>query len=168
MKFCPSCGTPLETRILHGHERPACPACGFVHYAGPKVAVGVIIAQSTGLLLNRRAIDPGKGRWSFPSGYVDLGESTASAAIREVKEETGYDVRLDGLVGVYSTPARPVVFVVYAGVVVGGAPVPCDEVEEVGLFAADALPCLAFEHDQQIVRDWQGWRERGMRGGPLA
>jgi ADP-ribose pyrophosphatase YjhB (NUDIX family) len=128
----------------------------------------VIIARSTGLLLNRRAIDPGKGRWSFPSGYVDLGESTASAAIREVKEETGFDVRLDGLVGVYSTSSRPVVFVVYAGEVIGGAPAPCDEVEEVGLFEADALPCLAFEHDHQIVRDWQGWRELGLRGGLLA
>jgi ADP-ribose pyrophosphatase YjhB (NUDIX family) len=158
MKFCPMCGTPLATRFLHGHDRPACPACGFIHYAGPKVAVGVVIAHEGRLLLNRRAIDPGKGRWSFPSGYVDLGETTTSAAVREVKEETGYEVRLDGLVGVYSAPTRPVVFVVYGGEIVGGEPEPCDEVEEVGLFDLRNLPVLAFEHDDDIVRDWQQWR----------
>src|SRR5437762_724687 len=112
MKFCPQCGTPLTNRLLHGHDRPACSSCGFVHYAGPKVAVGVMIAREGRLLLNRRAIDPGKGLWSFPSGYVDLGESTAQAAIREVQEETGYEVRLAGLVGVYSNAARPVVLIV--------------------------------------------------------
>jgi 8-oxo-dGTP diphosphatase len=157
MKFCPQCGTPLEIRFLHGHDRPACPACAFVYYAGPKVAVGVVISQEGQILLNRRAIDPGKGRWSFPSGYVDLGESTASAAVREVKEETGYDVELRGLVGVYSTASRPVVFVVYAGDVIGGALMPNDEVEEIASFATDDLPTLAFEHDPQIVRDWQSW-----------
>jgi ADP-ribose pyrophosphatase YjhB (NUDIX family) len=146
------------TKYLHGHDRPACPNCLFVHYAGPKVAVGVVIARNGQILLNRRAIDPGKGRWSFPSGYVDLGESTAGAAVREVKEETGYDVELRGLVGVYSEATRPVVFVVYGGELVGGELMPCDEVEEVKLFGADDLPALAFEHDSQIVRDWQTGR----------
>jgi ADP-ribose pyrophosphatase YjhB (NUDIX family) len=163
MKFCPQCGTPLVTRFLHGYDRPTCPACTFIHYAGPKVAVGVVIARNGQILLNRRAIDPGKGRWSFPSGYVDLGESTSTAAVREVKEETGYDVELRGLVGVYSTAARPVVFVVYAGDVVGGTLIPCDEVEEVGLFKTCDLPTLAFEHDQQIVDDWKLWLERTTR-----
>ncbi len=120
--------------------------------------MGVVLVQNGRLLLNRRAIDPGKGRWSFPSGYVDLGESTVGAAVREVKEETGYDVRLDGLVGVYSSASRPVVFVVYTGEVVGGVAAPCDEVEEVGLFDAQDLPALAFEHDAQIIRDWESWK----------
>ena len=155
MKFCPQCGTKLATKYLHGHDRPSCPNCLFVHYAGPKVAVGVVIARNGQILLNRRAIDPGKGLWSFPSGYVDLGESTAGAAVREVKEETGYDVELRGLVGVYSTASRPVVFVVYVGDLIGGELMPCDEVEDVKLFGADDLPSLAFEHDSQIVRDWQ-------------
>jgi 8-oxo-dGTP diphosphatase len=157
LKFCPQCGTHLVTKHLHGHDRPTCPSCLFIHYAGPKVAVGVVIARDGQILLNRRAIDPGKGRWSFPSGYVDLGESTAGAAVREVKEETGYDVELRGLVGVYSTATRPVVFVVYVGDLIGGEQTPCDEVEEVKLFGTDDLPALAFEHDSQIVRDWQAW-----------
>jgi ADP-ribose pyrophosphatase YjhB (NUDIX family) len=160
MKYCPNCGSQLVSRTLHGVSRPACPNCLFVHYAGPKVAVGVVIWRDGRILLNRRAIDPGKGRWSFPSGYVDLGETTANAAIREVKEETGFEVRLDGLVGVYSSETRPIVFIVYSGRVVGGAPVACDEVEEVGLFSESDLPPLAFEHDREIVDDWQLWRSR--------
>lgn len=168
MKYCPHCATPLITRYLHGHERPACPVCGFVYYAGPKVAVGVLVAQAGRLLLHRRAIDPGKGRWSFPSGYVDLGESPTSAAIREVKEETGYDVRLSGLVGVYSSAERPVVLVVYSGEVVGGAPADSDEVEEMRLFPTTELPPLAFEHDEQIVSDWLAWRDEGVTRGGLS
>lgn len=160
MKYCPNCATPLVLRFLHGRERPACPACSFVHYAGPKVAAGVLIARAGKLLLNRRAIDPGKGGWSFPSGYVDLGESPMGAAVREVKEETGYDVRLTGLVGVYASPARPVVLIVYGGEITGGAPVACDEVEETGLFDVAELPPLAFEHDAEIIGDWGKWREK--------
>src|SRR5262249_50648981 len=119
------------------------------------------IAREGCLLLNRRAIDPGKGRWSFPSGYVDLGETTTEAAIREVKEETGFDIRLAGLIGVYSSAAPPVVFVVYGGRGRGGgAAAGCDEVEDVGLFDPSDLPPLAFEHDAQIVRDWLSWRMR--------
>lgn len=167
MRYCPNCATPLVSRFLHGHDRPTCPACGFVYYAGPKVAVGVIIAQDDKVLLNRRAIDPGKGRWSFPSGYVDLGESPSTAAQREVKEETGYEVCLRGIVGVYASPGRPVVLVVYGGEVVGGEPTACDEVEETGLFATQELPALAFEHDEQIVSDWLAWRESGVSRGGL-
>lgn len=159
MNYCPNCATSLVTRVLHGRERPACPACGFVHYAGPKVAVGVILESEGRLFLGRRTIDPGRGKWSFPSGYVDLGESTAEAALREVKEETGYDARLTGLVGVYSTADRPVVFVVYGGEIVGGDPVACEEVEETGLFESSDLPPLAFDHDPQIVRDWLIWHK---------
>lgn len=159
------CGTRLVGRLLHGLDRPACPNCSFIHYAGPKVAVGVVLSRAGRLFLNRRAIDPGKGRWSFPSGYVDLGESTMDAALREVKEETGYDARLDGLLGVYSTPSRPVVFIVYTGEIVGGSPVECDEVEEVGLFATHELPPLAFDHDANIVDDWQKWQSSRQKTG---
>jgi ADP-ribose pyrophosphatase YjhB (NUDIX family) len=158
MKYCPQCGSQLVGKVLHGLTRPACPICPFVYYAGPKVAVGVVLRHEGRILLNRRAIDPGKGRWSFPSGYVDLGESTSTAAVREVKEETGYDVRLNGLIGVYSSASRPVVYIVYVGEVVGGALAACDEVEEVGLFEDEALPPLAFEHDSEIIGDWLRWR----------
>ncbi|HLG51495.1 MAG TPA: NUDIX hydrolase [Chloroflexota bacterium] len=167
MKFCPNCATPLVTRFLHGHDRPACPSCGFVHYAGPKLAVGVMVTMDGKLLLSRRAIDPGKGLWSFPSGYVDLGEAPTTAAIREVKEETGLDIALRGLVGVYASAQRPVVLVVYSADVVGGTLSGSDEVEEIGLFEPQDPPALAFEHDQQIIADWLSWKQDGITVGGL-
>ena len=167
MTYCPRCGTLLTIRCLQGHDRPSCLACGFVYYAGPKVAVGVVIERDGQILLNRRAIDPGKGRWSFPSGYVDVGETTTTAAVREVKEETGYDVTLNGLVGVYSSSPRPIVFIVYSGTIVGGELAHCEEVEETAQFGTNELPPLAFEHDWRIVNDWQSWRRTGVSGGLL-
>ena len=108
MKFCPKCANPLTERLIERHLRPHCTACGFIHYTGPKVAVGVIISQNGAILLNRRDIEPGRGLWSFPSGYVDVGEALTEAAQREVREETGLEVEVGPLVGVYDSPKRPV------------------------------------------------------------
>ncbi len=104
-RFCPSCGGPLERRLVKtgDPERPVCAACGHVVYLDPKVAVGTIIrAANDQLVLVRRAIEPGYGLWVFPGGYVDQGEEITAAAIREAREESGLDVRIDGLLNVYS------------------------------------------------------------------
>ena len=161
MKFCPSCAHALVERTIHGRLRPSCDHCGFVYYAGPKLAAGVIVECDGCIVLNRRAIDPGYGRWSFPSGYVDLGETPEAAAVREAREETGLDVTIDGLVGVYTNPERPVVLIVYAGHVMGGTLVAGDEVQEVGTFDLAALPPLAFAHDTRIINDWLTWQRHG-------
>ncbi len=155
MRYCPECGAELSERVVHGRPRPACPRCRFVHYANPKVAVGVIVARDGQVLLCRRDIDPGRGLWSFPSGYVDAGEPVKVAARREVLEETGLEVEIDRLVGVYDSPNRPVVYIVYAGRIVGGELRAREEVQEVGYFGLEALPELAFEHDGRILADWR-------------
>src|SRR5829696_5941263 len=106
-RFCPVCGGALELRTLKAGEpeRLVCTACGFVFYLDPKIAVGTIIADADGrIVLVRRAIEPGFGLWVFPGGYVDRGEVITSAALREAKEESGLDVRLYGLINVYSYP----------------------------------------------------------------
>src|SRR5579859_3978179 len=114
--YCLHCGTPLEARPDHEHrDRPTCPACGFIHYLDPKIAVAVILGDDRGVLLGRRRVDPSSGLWSFPAGYVNRGEVLEEAAVREVSEEFGVAVRLTGLVGLYSERDAPVVLVVYAG-----------------------------------------------------
>jgi ADP-ribose pyrophosphatase YjhB (NUDIX family) len=155
--YCLQCGTPLELRLQEDRQRPTCPACGFIHYLDPKVAVAVVLGDADGVLLGRRRIEPGAGRWSFPAGYVNRGEVLEEAAVREVQEELGLQVRLTGLVGAYSERGAPVVLIVYAGMVVSGEPRPDGhEVSEVRRFALDALPDdLAFPHDRRVLADWK-------------
>ncbi|HEX8968585.1 MAG TPA: NUDIX hydrolase [Chloroflexota bacterium] len=155
--FCLQCGTPLETRRQEDRDRPTCPACGFIHYLDPKVAVAVVLGDDSGVLLGRRGIDPGSGLWSFPAGYVNRGEVLEEAAVREVQEELGVAIRLTGLVGVYSERDQPVVLVVYAGEIAAGVPVADGrEVREVRRFALEALPQgLAFPHDRRVLADWK-------------
>jgi ADP-ribose pyrophosphatase YjhB (NUDIX family) len=144
-------------RYQEDRERPTCPACGYVFYLDPKVAVAVVLGDQHGVLLGKRRIDPGRDRWSFPAGYVNRGEVLEEAAVREVHEELGVQVRLARLVGVYSERGNPVVLVVYAGELVDGQTQPRadgHEVSEVRRFTLDALPELAFPHDRRVLDDW--------------
>ena len=160
-QFCPRCGGPLERRVLKATEpeRPVCTRCGFVFYLDPKIAVGTIIRSQSGrIVLVRRAIEPGYGKWVFPGGYVDRGEPLTSAAIREAREECGLDVRLDGLVNIYSYSGRAPVIVVYAATAVGGALGVDDEGLEVMEVGSSAIPWdeLAFRSTHDGLRDYLG------------
>jgi ADP-ribose pyrophosphatase YjhB (NUDIX family) len=147
----------MVQRLLEGRERPSCPRCGFIHYEDPKlVAVGVIPMDGK-LVLGRRSINPGLGCWSFPAGYVNRGESVDDAMIREVREETNLEVQVEQLLGLYSEAGNPVVLAAYVAVAVGGTLTPGEEVSEVGLFAVDGMPELAFPNDQRILGDWQAY-----------
>jgi ADP-ribose pyrophosphatase YjhB (NUDIX family) len=158
-RFCPCCGGTLAPRLLKATEpeRLVCLRCGFVFYIDPKVAVGTIIrSNSNRLVLVRRAIDPGFGKWVFPGGYVDRGEPLPAAAIREAREESGLEVRLDGLVNIYSYAGRTPVIVVYAATAIGGTLGADDECLEAREFAHDALPWqeLAFRSTAEGLRDY--------------
>lgn len=158
-QFCPRCGGALERRLLKATEpeRPVCTRCGFIFYLDPKIAVGTIIATDSGrLALVRRAIEPGYGKWVFPGGYVDRGEPLTAAAIREAREESGLDVRLDGLVNVYSYAGRAPVIVVYAATAIGGQLCADDECLEAREFETSSIPwdLLAFRSTGDGLRDY--------------
>ena len=154
-RFCPRCAAELVAGRGPGGQ-PGCPACGFVRFDNPKVATGVVVEHEGRVLLVRRNHEPMMGRWTFPSGFVDAGEVVEDAARREAFEEAGVEVELDRLLGVYGAEGDPVVFIAYAGRVVGGEPAPGDEAHEVGLFAPGELPDLAFRHDPAIIEAWRG------------
>jgi len=156
--FCIDCGTELETRAAFAKERPVCPNCGHVHFEDPKVAVGVVADMDGKIVLGRRNHEPMLGRWSFPSGFVDSGEVLEEAAVREAFEETGVHVRIDRLLGAYSRPGERVIFIAYAGTVVGGVLSNGDETFEVAAFPPDDLPDLAFPHDLAILAAWRAGR----------
>jgi ADP-ribose pyrophosphatase YjhB (NUDIX family) len=158
-RFCPRCGGVLEPRRLKATEpeRPVCVRCGFVFYLDPKIAVGTIIATAENrLVLVRRAIEPGYGKWVFPGGYVDRGEPLTDAAIREAREECGLDVRLDALVNIYSYLGRAPIIVVYAATALGGTLCADDECLETAEFEPGTIPWeeLAFRSTHEGLRDY--------------
>lgn len=136
-------------------------ACAFVFYLDPKLAVGTIIRMpDQRIVLARRAIEPGHGRWVFPGGYVDRGEEIRSAARREAREEAGIEIALDGLVGIYSYPGTTAVIVVYAARWTSGTLAIDDESSEIQTFALTELPWneLAFSSTRDSLRDYMAAR----------
>jgi 8-oxo-dGTP diphosphatase len=156
--FCPSCGGRLGPRVLKegNSAQPVCAECEFIYFQNPKVAAGVILMHEERLVLVRRSIEPGYGKWVFPGGYVDLGEDVPAAARREAWEEAGVRVEIDRLLNVYSYPERPVVVIVYVGRVVEGTPCAGDECSEMQTFAPHEVPWddLAFPSTHQALRDF--------------
>ena len=154
MNFCPKCASPLEERILEGKARQACTVCDFVFYRDPKPVAGVLAFKDEKLLLIQRGNEPKLGLWSFPTGYVDIGDTPAETAVREAKEEADVDVELDRLLGVYSNDSRTVVLIIYVGRIIAGTPAGRAEALDARLFVLDALPKLAFDHDSRILDDF--------------
>jgi len=157
-RFCPRCGNPLDSRVIKAGEPPrlVCRACAFVFFLDPKIATGVVFSYDGGILLAQRAIHPGYGKWVFPGGYVDRGETLEAAALREVREESGLVVRLTRLLGAYSFPDNPVIVLAYAGDVTGGALKIDEESLAVRSFPPAEIPWgqLAFPSTVQALRDY--------------
>src|SRR5258706_8784221 len=101
-RHCPRCATELVmTRRSDEIERATCPQCGFVLYEQPKVGAGALIIDGGRILLLQRADNPWAGYWNLPAGYVERDEAPESAALRETREETGFESASDGLFGVF-------------------------------------------------------------------
>jgi ADP-ribose pyrophosphatase YjhB (NUDIX family) len=162
-KFCPRCGCALEERYLEAeqHIRKVCSGCDFVFYLNPKVVAGAIPRQEDRIWLVRRSIEPSSGSWTFPGGYVDLGETIAAAAIRETHEETLLDIRLDGLLNVYSYANVGIVLVVYRATVVSGVAGTTPESQEVRAFGIKDIPwaTLAFPSTREALTDYVSLEE---------
>ncbi len=158
-RFCSRCGGPLVKRLLKPGEpeRPVCDACGHIVYLDPKVAVGTIIKNAGGeIALVRRSIEPGYGKWVFPGGYVDRGETLLTAAAREAWEESRLRIQIDGLVNIYSYAGRIPVIVVYAATQIGGELQADDESLDAAWYGETELPWpeLAFPSTRDGLRDY--------------
>ena len=150
------CSTKLELRPLGGRDRRVCPACGYIHWRNPGVGAAVLVRDDEGrVLLIRRAPGSTKpGLWAIPAGYVDYGEDVRAAARREMREETGLLVEVGEAVFVASNshdPAKLTVGIWFAGVVTGGKLEAGDDADDVGYFALDDLPPLAFDTDVALL-----------------
>jgi len=161
-KFCMLCGATLEDRTPEADNRirQVCPVCGFVHYRQPKIAAGVVVEHDGGVVLVRRAVDPRRGFWSFPCGFMEIDETLEQAALRETREECGLEVALDGHLGTYSYVQSwhggSVVVVAFHGKPVGGKLRAGDDAEEARIVAVPEIPWgdLAFKSSHSALKDW--------------
>jgi len=171
-RFCPRCGGELASQLVDLRERLVCQACGFIFYINPKVAAGALVEDDGHVVLVRRGVEPGLGKWGLPSGFAEVDESIEETAIRECREETGLQIVVDDLLGVYSyenvTQGRGVL-VLYAGHVVGGELRPGDDALEVGRFTPDEVPeDIAFRTHRRALHDWKKARAVTYRLATLA
>jgi len=160
VKYCPKCATELVSRLDGDRKRPTCPDCGFVFYFNPIVGAGALVETEGRVVLVRRGVEPKAGLWCLPSGYVEADELVEQAAVREMKEETGLEIEIDDMLGVYSFGREPQtgVLLLYAAHTVGGVLQAGDDAAEVGVFAPDELPSeeqIAFGTHLQALRDWR-------------
>ncbi len=151
-RFCPRCGQPAEIEFP---RRISCSHCGYAAYSNPSPVACAIPFDADGrVVLLRRGFDPGQGLWTFPGGFVDLGESVPDAARREVDEELGIEIELGELLGVYSRAEDRVVLIVYRARTLG-VPTTSPEATEVRAFAPAEIPWdeLAFWSTERALRD---------------
>ncbi|HEX9462702.1 MAG TPA: NUDIX hydrolase [Alphaproteobacteria bacterium] len=152
---------PRVSRIPDGdnRERLTCPDCGFVHYDNPKVVVGAVAHWQGRVLLCRRDINPRKGFWTLPAGYLELNESVEAGALREAWEEARARLTLHGVLAVYNIPRLSQVQVIYRASLVDGEVSAGPETQEVRLLSWEEIPWseLAFPsvrwaltHDREI------------------
>ena len=153
--FCPRCRTPMATTDEGGVARPACPGCGFVQYLNPSPAAAAVIRRGNLVCLVQRKFAPKVGEWTLPAGFIEYDEGPADAARRETREETGLDVRIDGLVAVHQgvlPPDRPVILIVYAATELGGELQAGDDAAAVGFWPPDAPPGpIAFSSHRRVL-----------------
>src|SRR2546422_7778757 len=119
-RYCPRDGTLLVPTRIDGRDRPACPVCGFADFMHVQIGANAVVERDGGVLLVRLNYGPRNGRWALPGGLVENDETAEEAARRETKEETGFDISLDGLLAAWMRPGFPIFVVVYRAHVIGG------------------------------------------------
>lgn len=148
----------MSVRVVKPGEpdRLVCDACGHIFYLNPKIAACAITQVDGRIVLLRRGIEPQIGKWVFPGGFVDRGETVHGAAARETREEVGLEVEVGRVVGVYSYLGNEVAVVVYEARVAHGQPQVGDECLEVRTFTPGEIPWedLAFESTREALVEY--------------
>lgn len=172
--FCNACGSKVEFRIPDGDHLPRhiCPACGNIQYQNPKIVVGVVPEAADGrILMCRRNIEPRLGFWTFPAGFLELGETSAQGAAREALEESQARVDVRDLLMVINVPHVSQICLVHRGLMIGEHFGPTHESSEVVLMREDEIPWqeIAFptiryslEHFFQLRSAGQGYHARSI------
>lgn len=168
MRFCSLCAQPLRQRVPDGdtHLRFVCDACGTIHYQNPKLVVGAIAEWEGRILLCRRAIEPRRGLWTLPAGFMENHETTQDAARRETREEACASVELHALFSLVDVPHISQVHLFYRGAMTDGAHAPGVESLETRLFDESEIPwdLIAFRSVALSLRAYLADRRAGAFG----
>jgi 8-oxo-dGTP diphosphatase len=157
VRFCPACGESLVERVVDHRSRGVCPACGRIDWRNAKPCAGALVVRNGKVLLIRRAIEPFRHHWDIPGGFCEVDEHPTETAIREVREETGLEIELTGLLGLWLDEyvshatlniyylAQPLSRRIQAG----------DDADGAAWFAPGALPeLIAFANGRLALEAW--------------
>lgn len=153
--ICHFCGTKLTRKHIEGLNRLYCDRCAEPIYENPIPATCLVVCDDRKqLLLVKRRVDPKKGYWCLPGGFIELGETPEEAALRELSEETGLCGRIDRLLGVSTNPGtfyHTILMVAYLVTHTSGTLRPGDDALDAAYFALTRLPQIAFASHQKFI-----------------
>ena len=167
--FCRHCGVSVEHRVPDDGDtklRAVCPACGTIHYQNPLNVVGTVPHLGDRVLLCKRNIEPRRGFWTLPAGFMELGESTAEGALRETQEEAGADIELEGLFSLLNVVRVGQVHMYYRARLLSERFDPGHETMEARLFQQHEIPWedIAFRTVKETLEHFFADHRRGSYG----
>lgn len=157
-KYCPMCRSPLVEKLVEERHRLVCENCNWIYYKNPIPVIACMVTNKKGeLLLVKRAIEPYKGEWSIPGGFMEFDETLPEAGSRELKEETGLEGRAGRFIGAHVQPSW-----MYGAVLVVGMEflvedetiTPGDDAEEAEFMPMDALPDIPIESHLKLIEEY--------------
>ncbi len=152
--YCPFCGIPLKRITVGDRERMVCEVCGFIDYKNPLPSVAVLGTKDGKLLLIKRGIEPHRGTWALPSGFIEEEETPEEAALRELREETGLTGRIKGLIGVYKENSYMyggVIIITYEVEIREGVLKPGDDADEASFFNFNEIPEIKIKPFRKAI-----------------
>lgn len=156
--FCPLCSEKLQEDVIENRKRQFCPQCQYVHYINPIPATVAIGERDSQILLIKRGMEPMKGLWTLPSGFIEAAEPPEAGCLRELLEETGMKGTIENLTGVfheYSNMYGDVLNIVYYVKLDEGIPIAGDDAEDVALVPIGEIGDLGFRCFNQAFGDFK-------------
>jgi len=155
-KYCPRCGSQLELKQIEDRKRFLCPECRWIDYKNPLPSAAALVKnKKSSVLLVKRGIEPGKGKWALPSGFIEIDETPEKACLRELKEETGLKGKIVRLIGVYSQRSALYtnVLIMAYEVEARGNLTPGSDSRRAEFFSSNKLPNIPFSSHRKIIQD---------------
>ncbi|RKX72236.1 hypothetical protein DRP43_01215 [candidate division TA06 bacterium] len=155
-KYCPICRTKLKIKVFNNKERLTCPKCNYIYYKNPPPSVCAIVVNRGNILLIKRGIEPHLGKWAFPCGFIEYGETAEDACLRELKEETGLSGTIKSLYNVKSAEIDiygHLIIIAYIVLVDDKKPIGGDDAIDAKYFSIDEAKQIIIPEQRNCLDD---------------